>query len=791
MFYPSDFESKLGFDQIRQKLSSYCLSPPGIARVEAMQFTTDVDQVSTLLRQNLEFKQIFEKGEPFPSSHFIDPEEILKKVSLEGNYLDEPEFLQLAFSVQTLMACRDFLVKAREFYPTLFELTLPVTVSKSISNRILSIIDEHGTMKDSASAELNRIRKKLRDEQGHLRKLVDQVYRHAIEQDWVPEGALPTIREGRLVIPILAEHKRRMKGFILDESASGQTVFMEPAEVLDANNEIRDLEHAQKREVIRILKQLTDEVRVQLPELRVAYQFLAQIDFIRAKAKLSIALEAELPQLQGEPVVRWIKARHPLLFMTLKGKRQIVPLDIDLTEEDRMLLVSGPNAGGKSVCLKTVGLLQFMVQCGLLIPVSPDSTVGIFHSIFIDIGDQQSIENDLSTYSSHLKNMTFFLQHAADQTLILMDELGSGTDPNFGGAIAQSILFELLQKKVWGVATTHYYNLKLFAGQHAGIRNAAMRFDEKNLVPLYKLDIGKPGSSFALEIAQKTGLPETTLEYAQQLVGKELMGFESMIRNLEKEKNELTEKVTILEKQERELKTLLAKYESLTKELESRKKEIIDRAKQEANVLLRETNKEIEKTIRHIRENQAERKETQKVRKNLQELSKKVTTPAVPVRKEKEQTGELKVGDRVRIIGQDGSGVIVSLKGKNASVQFGEMKSMTSITKLEKWTGQISKDEVGKRLQSVGMKLYEKQSQFSSTLDVRGKRVDEVVPLLDQFLDSAILLSYGEVKILHGKGEGVLRKVVREHLKKYKQIASFADEHVERGGDGITVVVLK
>jgi len=791
MQYPSDFEIKLGFDQIRQKLSSYCLSSLGIRLVNALQFHTDNEQVSMLLRQNLEFKQIFERGETFPSNHFIDPEDIFKKVSLEGNYLDEPEFLQLAFSTQTLMACRDFLVKAREFYPTLFELTLPITVSKNVSNRILSIIDENGTIKDSASVELGRIRKKLRNDQGHLRKLVDQVYRHAIEQDWVPEGALPTIRDGRLVIPILAEHKRRMKGFILDESASGQTVFMEPTEVLDANNEIRDLEHAQKREVIRILKQLTDEVRVQLPDLQIAYQFLAQIDFIRAKAKLSITLEADLPQLHPTPVVRWIKARHPLLFMSLKGKREIVPLDIDLTLENRMLLVSGPNAGGKSVCLKTVGLLQYMVQCGLLIPVSPDSTVGIFQSIFIDIGDQQSIENDLSTYSSHLKNMAFFLQHATDQTLILMDELGSGTDPNFGGAIAESILFELLQKNVWGVATTHYYNLKLFAGQQNGIRNAAMRFDEKNLVPLYKLDIGKPGSSFALEIAQKTGLSKSTLDQAQQLVGKELMGFESMIRNLEKEKNELTEKVTILEKQERELKALLAKYETLTTELEYRKKEIIDRAKQEANVLLRETNKEIEKTIRHIRENQAERKETQKVRKNLQELSKKVTSQAIPVKKEKEQKGELKVGDRVRIIGQDGSGVIVSLRGINATVQFGEMRSMTSINKLEKLTGHATRDEIGKRLQSVGMRLYEKQAQFSSTLDVRGKRVEEVLPLLEQFLDTAILLSYGEVKILHGKGEGILRKVIREQLKKYNQIASLGDEHVERGGDGITVVILK
>ena len=789
MTYPEDFEVKLGFNQVREKLSAYCLSSLGSELVEQLQFYTEVQKIAILLKQNLEFKQILESGESFPSNHFVNPDEILKKVSLDGNYMDAPEFLQLAFSFQTILACRDFLEKSKEFYPTLFELTVTVSISNAIGQRIFSIVDENATIKDSASTELSRIRKKLRDEQIRLRKLIDQVYRHAIEQEWVPEGALPTIREGRLVIPILAEHKRRMKGFILDESASGQTVFMEPTEVLEANNEIRDLEHAQKREVIRILKQLTDEVRLQFPELKVAYHFLAQIDFIRAKAKLSIDLSANLPKLESIPVLRWQNARHPLLFMSLKGKREIIPLEIDLSEKERMLLVSGPNAGGKSVCLKTVGLLQYMVQCGLLIPVSPDSVMGIFQDIFIDIGDQQSIENDLSTYSSHLKNMAFFLNHATDKSLILMDELGSGTDPNFGGAIAQSILHSLLEKKVWGVATTHYYNLKLFAGQQEGIRNAAMRFDEKNLLPLYQLDIGKPGSSFALEIAQKTGLPKDTLEEAQQLVGKELMGFESLVRNLEKEKNELTEKVHNLEKQELELKLMLSKYDSLTTELESRKKEIIDKAKLEANSLLRETNKEIEKTIRHIRENQAERKETLKVRKNLQELSSRVTH--LPMKKELIAEGELKTGDHVRIIGQDSSGVVLLVKGKNAVVQFGEIKSTVTISKLEKQTGNTVAPDIARKLQSMGIRLHEKQARFNPTLDVRGKRVEEAVALLEQFLDDAILLSHGEIKILHGKGEGVLRKVVREQLKKYKQVASFADEHVERGGDGITVVVLK
>lgn len=789
MNYPSDFESKLGFDQIRHALKTFCLSSLGTELVDALKFSTDASLVSTLLTQNLEFKQIFEKGEAFPSSHFINPAEIFKKASLEGNYLDEPEFLELVNSLQTILVCRDFLTKAKEVYPTLFQLTIPVTITKAIAQRILTIIDENGTVKDSASPELGRVRKKLRDEQAILRKLIDHSYRNAIEQGWVPENALPTIREGRLVIPILAEHKRRMKGFILDESATGQTVFMEPTEVLDSNNEIRDLEHAQKREVIRILKQLTDEIRVQLPELEAAYFFLAQLDFIRAKAKLSLALEADLPQLHPSPVLQWIKARHPLLFMSLKGKREIVPLTIELTERERMLLVSGPNAGGKSVCLKTVGLLQYMLQCGLLIPVSPDSKTGIFRDIFIDIGDQQSIENDLSTYSSHLKNMAFFLQYATDRSLILMDELGSGTDPNFGGAIAQSILHTLLHKRVWGVATTHYYNLKLFAGQQQGIRNAAMRFDEKNLMPLYILDIGKPGSSFALEIAQKTGLPENTLLEAQQLVGKELLGFELLVRNLEKEKNELSEKVKNLEKQERELKSLLAKYDSLTTDLESRKKEIIDKAKLEANSLLRETNKEIEKTIRHIRENQAERRETQKVRKGLQELSKKVAQ-SVFVSKEKTEQGSIQVGDRVRIIGQEGNGTVISVKGKNAIIRFGELKSTVGIARLEKLSGQKVVESQGKS-QSVGIRLHEKQAHFNSTLDLRGKRVDVAVPLLEQFLDDAILLSHGEVKILHGKGEGVLRQVVRDHLKQYKQVASFSDEHVERGGDGITVVVLK
>lgn len=787
MIYPNEFEDKLGFVQIRQKLKGYCLSDAGAAWVDRMRFSTEVDFIRILLKQSLEFLQILEKGEPFPSRYFFDPAEWIQKITLEGNWLEADEFLNLAYSLETIIACKTFLNKAREIYPELYKLAEPVAVTSALAQSVFVKIDDKAQVRDSASPDLGRIRKRLREEQTRLRKIADQIFRTAVEEKWVPEGALPTIREGRVVIPIQAEHKRKLKGFILDESATGQTVFMEPTEMLDANNEIRDLEHSEKREVIRILKELTDEFRQQLPVLRTAFQFLAQIDFIRAKAKFSQEINAEHPVIEKQPEMVWYNAKHPLLYLSLKGKREIVPLNIELDQQDRLLLVSGPNAGGKSVCLKTVGLLQYMVQCGLLIPVSERSRVGIFQNILLDIGDQQSIENDLSTYSSHLRNMKTFIEHANSKSLVLMDELGSGTDPNFGGAIAQAILEELLRKHVWGVATTHYYNLKLFAGQRQGIRNAAMRFDDMNLVPLYILDIGKPGSSFALEIARKIGLPQQTLQEAEKLVGKDLAGFEKLVRSLEKEKQLLSEKTKKLERQESEMKQALTKYQSLSTDIETRKKEIINKAKEEASNLLKDTNREIEKTIRHIRANQAHKLETQKVRKNLQNLTQRVEPV---VKEEKRSPDELKEGDRVRIIGQDSSGVILSIQGKNATVQFGELKSVAKVDKLEKITGAIEK-EMATRLRTSGINVYEKRSNFSDTLDVRGKRVDEVIPMLDQFMDTAILLGQGELKILHGKGEGVLRKVVRDHLKRYKEVASMNDEHVERGGDGITIVVLK
>ncbi len=789
MIYPDTFEQKLGFDQIRNRLTAYCLSAAGGRKVEAMHFQTDATIINTLLRQTLEFRMILERNEAFPVRHYHDGDEWLARIAIEGHYLDADEFVKLALTLETILSITHFLLKAKDDYPELEKLAASVALSGKLVDRIREKIDDKATVRDTASPELGRIRKRLRDEEGRLRRVADQLFRQAVAERWIPEGALPTVREGRVVFPILAEHKRRMKGFILDESATGQTVFMEPAEMLDANNEIRDLRHAERREVIAVLKLLTAVMREAITDLEDSFQFLAQIDFIRAKARFAVETGGDLPRVGEQPELTWYQARHPLLYLSLRGKRAVVPLDIELNDTARLLLVSGPNAGGKSVCLKTVGLLQYMMQCGLLVPLSDRSRMGIFSDIFLDIGDQQSIENDLSTYSSHLRNMGVFLRSASAQSLVLLDELGSGTDPDFGGAIAEAVLQGLVSRRVWGVATTHYHNLKLFAEQHPGIRNAAMRFDSEHLQPLYILDIGKPGSSFALEIAQKTGLPRETLDTAERLVGKDLAGFETLVRNLEKERQQLSERIARLEGQESDLRKSLAKYKALSADLETRKKEILQKAKDEAARLLRETNREIEKTIRHIRENKAERKETLKVRQNLKALTHRVgerkrTPPEHP------QT-PIREGDRVRIVGQEGSGIVVALKDKTASVQFGEFKSLIHINKLEKISGAQRAEAPVSQQSTRGINLYEKQTQFNPVLDVRGKRAEEVLPLLEQFLDTALLLGHGELRILHGKGEGVLRKVIREHLASVRHVATFHDEHIERGGDGVTIVVLK
>ncbi len=786
MTYPADFEKKLGFDQIREKLTSYCLCSLGHREVEALSFRSTLSALLPDLEASQEMVNLLQSGDTFSFINFFDPTELYQVIAWEGSFLEEDAFRSIILSLQTIFEAQKFL-KNTERYPRLAALAEPVTLPRSVLTSIQSKFDDFGKVRDNASSELQQIRRRLVEEQGRVRRVADAIFRSASEQGWVPEGMTPSIREGRLVIPMLAAHKRRIRGHVMDESATGQTVFIEPADVMEANNELRDLQLAERREIVKILKELTDLLRTRLEEIKVAYHFMAQLDLNRAKAKLALELEATLPEIVEVPALKWVEARHPLLFLSLRGKRPVVPLNIELTSQQHLLLVSGPNAGGKSVCLKTVGLLQYMLQCGLLVPLQPHSRMGLFQQIFLDIGDQQSIENDLSTYSSHLTNMAWFLRHGNARTLVLMDELGSGTDPNFGGGIAQAILAELVFKKVWGVATTHYYNLKLFAENTPGLVNGAMLFNTQRLEPLFILETGKPGSSFALEIARKIGLPAQTVASAEAIIGKDLTGLETLMKSVAEEKISNARRQAELHKKEQQLTSQLQRYNALSEELETRKKEIIEKAKIEAARLLKETNREIEKTIRHIRENKAERKETKKVREGLKGLTEKVK---LEIPQHVDKSTPLREGDKVRLRGQEVTGTIVQLKGKTAIVLFGSVRSQLKIDQLVR-SDQAEPVVTSRPTRASGIDLVKRQAHFETTLDVRGKRAEEVVPLLSQFLDDAILLGQGELKILHGKGEGVLRNVVRDHLKKTKAVASFADEHVERGGDGITIVVLK
>jgi DNA mismatch repair protein MutS2 len=788
MTYPADLEHKLGFIQIRALLKSYCLCELGIREVDAMQFLTVPGPISTLLTRNREMLSIVVKGDAFPFTGYFDPEPLLQIIRPEGGFLEEEHLHKIVVSLRSAFDAVTFLSNSKNEFPTLFGLAETLTLKTAVLKALQSKLNDEGKVRDNATPELHRIRRQLEGERSRIRKLTDQVFRHAASQGWIPDGISPTLRDGRLVIPVLAEHKRRIKGVVVDESSTGQTIYIEPTEVLEASNELRDLELAERREVIRVLRELTTLLRENLEDFLSAYQLLAWLDLERAKAKVAIDLNSHLPDLAGEPALDWVNARHPGLVLNLRGKRNVVPLNVHLSAKDRFLLVSGPNAGGKSVCLKTVGLIQYMLQCGMLVPVEESSKMGLFQSLFIDIGDQQSIENDLSTYSSHLRNMQFFLTNAGSESLVLMDELGSGTDPNFGGGIAQAVLAELLRAGAWGVATTHYYNLKVFASQAPGIVNGAMMFDAQNLQPLFVLEIGRPGSSFALEIARKTGLSSQVLRSAEEIIGRDLAGLETLMKSVADEKLKNIKMTAELRKKEDELHSLISEYETLSAQLESRKKEIIEKAKLEATGLLRETNKEIEKTIRHIKENRAERTETRKARQNLKALEAKVKRSEDNAKREV-LVEPLKEGDKVRMRGQEVTGTLQELKGKNAVVQFGNIRSHVRIEQLVR--SDQSEPVEAKLRPSTSIDIQRRQSEFSGILDIRGRRVDEVLPLITQFIDDAVLLGQAEVRILHGKGEGVLRKVIRDNLRRVPHVAAMNDEHADRGGAGITVVILK
>ena len=699
-----------------------------------------------------------------------------------------------------------------------------VQIFPYVLNRIDSILTKLGTIKDNASPELARIRKELFSYQSSVSKKLHAILRKAQSEGLVDEDATVAVRDGRAVIPVSSALKRKMNGIIHDESATGKTAYVEPAEVVEMNNHIRELEYAEKREIVSILIAFSNDIRPYIDELAGAYLFLGKIDFIRSKALFAIETNAIQPEFEDHCLLEWYGAVHPLLQKKLaKEQRSVVPLNIKLDERKHILLISGPNAGGKSVCLKTVGLLQYMLQCGLLIPVDESSKTGIFEKIFIDIGDEQSIENDLSTYSSHLLNMKFFVKNATDKTLVLIDEFGTGTEPALGGAIAEAILSKLAQVRSYGVITTHYTNLKHFAAASEEIENGAMLYDSHRMQPLFMLQIGKPGSSFAFEIARKIGLPEEIIEDASKKVGQEHVDFDKHLRNITRDKRYWEEKRQRIRKVEKILDDQTEKYEAELKDIKQLRKEILQKAKDDAAQVLAEANKRIENTIREIRESQAEKEKTRKVRAELESFKETVDerdsaedeqierkikqlrekekrrNQRRPEKKKEERnlipqvSDEWQVGDHVRITGQSNIGEIIELGEKRVVVAFGQLRTTVERSKLERLSNNEAKRETKKynqTLSNITKNLSEKRLGFKTEIDIRGQRAEEAISNIQSFIDDAVMLNYHELRILHGKGNGILKEVIRAYLKTDPVVRLFRDEHVDFGGSGITIVEL-
>ncbi len=795
MLYPSNLEQKINFLKIKDLLKDECSSPLGKEYVDRMAFSSDYNLVTKLLDQTEEFRRILISGEMFPSSHFTNLNPYLEKAKLEGAFLDQEDFFEIKESLETLRGCVSFFQKHGEFYPVLTQLLgLLIDLDLGLLKAIDTIIDEKGKIRSNASKELQLIRAQIIYEEGRLRKVMDRIFKEARAKGLTPEDASMTIRGGRLVIPVAAENKRKLRGFIHDESATGQTVFMEPEEALDINNEIRDLEYMERREIIKILTLLTDRIRPAIPALRKATNFLGLIDFIRAKAKFAQKTESVKPEIIKERIISWSGARHPLLEMALKiqGKK-ITPLNVKLGGHERLLVISGPNAGGKSVALKTVALLQYMLQCGLLIPVYPDSKSSLFDNFFIDIGDEQNLENDLSTYSSHLLSMKNFTQFANRKTILFIDEFGTGTEPQFGGAIAEAILLSLNKLGAFGVLTTHYGNLKQVANKNQGLVNGAMRYDVDRLEPLYQLEIGKPGTSFALEIASKIGISKEIIEYAKANIGEERVRYDRLLTQLENEKNQYSVLLAEAKIKEKLLKTRLQEYNQMKETLELAKKRYIQEAKLEAKGLLDLTNKKIESAIREIKEGKAEKEVTKQIRKELEVFKEEVKPEKVAIKDPEIEVigGKIAEGDWVRMKDNGAIAEVLKIKNNEAEIAIGELKSNVKISRLEK----ISNTQVKKEVKAIssrgGYNTIEKMMDFSYNLDLRGKRGEEILPLIQTFIDEGHMLGVKDLRIVHGKGDGILREITRNLLKHMNPVKKMEDEHADRGGAGVTLVTLK
>ena len=803
VIYPSDFENKIGFSHIRERLNTLCISEMGKEFVGKMCFCTDVDEIHTHLRLIQDFETLMQDGVPFPVRDYNDLREEFKHLSIDGTVIS----LESMFALKPTLSALSYIFKffkseASEKVPYLKALAEGISIDNHIFTEINRLIDDKGEIPDNASSELAEIRRDIRRKQSSIDHRMHKILVEAKNSGWTDSTAEMTIRDGRPVIPVRAADKRELRGFIHDESATGQTVYIEPAEIFETNNEIKELEYAERREINKILLAFTKVLRPEIPNLIMAWRLLGLLDFIRAKALLAHEYNCVIPELTDEPMFDWIEARHPLLEQKLKGQgKRITPLDLRLANDNRILVISGPNAGGKSVCLKTIGLLQYMLQCGLAIPVKVDSKCGIFHDMFIDIGDEQSLENDLSTYSSHLINMKELLEHGNDRTLFLIDEFGTGTEPQLGGAIAEAILLKMNEKKSFGVVTTHYANLKLLADNNPGIVNGAMLFDTRYLQPLYVMMIGKPGSSFAFEIAKKIGFPNEILDSAAEISGREHLDFDQQLQQLEIEKKEVRKKEYELKVADKLLDEVVTKYKSQLADIEKNRKTLLREASKEAQEIIDRANAKIEKTIREIKEAQAEKMRTKELREELKEMKQNLADEEKNLSKqlkaeEKEEiaNADLKVGDMVCINELEVVGELLAITDTDVTIQFGDVRLRTTADKLRK----ISRSQARKAQQnpsylrkSIMNDINEKAQHFNLTLDVRGQRGDEAVENVAKYIDEANLLSIKEVSILHGKGNGILRKLIREYLSKQQCVQSFNDASLETGGAGITRVTLK
>ena len=796
MLYPVNFEHKIGFDSVRSLIDEKCAGSWGVEEAEKISFSNDFDTIVASLTLINEMMSLITDSNALPVPVVIDLRHQFADTKAEGTFLETKDLIALKKNISTLRELVKFISDADpNRFPSLINFVKDTFTFANIENRIDSIINRFGDVKDNASPNLAQIRRDIIISQNSVSKIMRSVLNKAAEDGLIDKDVTPSLREGRLVIPVSSMNKRRIPGIVHDESATGKTVFIEPTAVVEVNNRIRELENEERREIIRILTEFTNFVRPYYDDILNSCLLVAKIDAIRAKALFSIDIKAIKPYLYSDCRIDWYEARHPLLekSLTRQGKK-IQPLNIRLNKKQRILLISGPNAGGKSVCLKTAGLLQYMLQCGLPIPIHERSNAGIFQSIFIDIGDEQSIENDLSTYSSHLLNMKVCLRHCNEKSLLLVDEFGTGTEPQLGGAIAEAVLNRLNTNHVYGIITTHYTNLKHYAAQTEGIVNAAMLYDRNKMQPLFMLSIGTAGSSFAIEIAKKIGLPDDVINAASKIVGEEQIDFDKHLQDVARDKRYWEQKRAKIKEEEKKLQSLTEHYDALVQDIKKKEKEIIRNAKEEASQIIKNSNAKIENTIRAIKESAADRNITQSERRELENF-KKSLDKQLEKQPSVKQPQDFHKGERVRIKGQNIAGTIDAVNGKTAIVFFGQIKSTVDVSKLEHLTASQLK-EMEKYSTNVvanakkGFDMRERQLNFSQDIDVRGMRVDEALQAVIYFLDDAQMFNVSRVRILHGTGTGALKSAIRDYLYQSSIVKSFKDEHVQFGGAGITVVDL-